>query len=92
MPVATVHAHSWEAHDARSIELRSHRRRQAKLAVIGLLGALVGTFIGRAVWGQESYAAAWTMSIIGAIVLVVGYHVLRRMRVGELPFVRSWDR
>ena len=40
-------------------------------AILGILGALIGTFIGRALWGGENYAAGWIMSILGAIVLLL---------------------
>ena len=40
-------------------------------AILGILGALIGTFIGRALWGGENYAAGWIMSILGALVLLL---------------------
>ncbi|HSU25480.1 MAG TPA: GlsB/YeaQ/YmgE family stress response membrane protein [Pyrinomonadaceae bacterium] len=40
-------------------------------AILGILGALIGTFIGRALWGGENYAAGWIMSILGAIILLL---------------------
>ncbi len=40
-------------------------------ALIGMGGAFIGTFIGRAIWGSEKYAAGWIMSILGAMLLVV---------------------
>ena len=40
-------------------------------AILGILGALLGTFIGGALWGGENYAAGWIMSILGAIVLLL---------------------
>jgi uncharacterized membrane protein YeaQ/YmgE (transglycosylase-associated protein family) len=40
-------------------------------AIVGVIGALLGTFIGSALWGGENYAAGWIMSIIGAIVLLL---------------------
>ena len=40
-------------------------------AVIGVLGALLGTFIGGALWGGENYAAGWIMSIVGAVLLLL---------------------
>jgi uncharacterized membrane protein YeaQ/YmgE (transglycosylase-associated protein family) len=43
-------------------------------ALIGMAGALVGTFIGRALWG-EAYAAGWIMSIVGAILLLWIYRM-----------------
>ena len=42
-------------------------------AILGILGALIGTFIGRALWGGENYAAGWIMSILGAIVALLVY-------------------
>ena len=44
-------------------------------AVIGVLGALLGTFIAKSLWrsGDENYAAGWIMSIIGAIILLLIY-------------------
>ena len=40
-------------------------------AVIGMVGALLGTFIGRAVSRNQDYKAGWITSIIGAIVLLL---------------------
>jgi uncharacterized membrane protein YeaQ/YmgE (transglycosylase-associated protein family) len=40
-------------------------------AVLGIVGAFIGTFIGSALWGGENYAAGWIMSIIGAIILLL---------------------
>lgn len=40
-------------------------------ALIGVGGALLGTFIGRTLWGGEGYAAGWIMSILGAILLLL---------------------
>jgi uncharacterized membrane protein YeaQ/YmgE (transglycosylase-associated protein family) len=48
-------------------------------ALIGMAGALVGTLVGRAVWG-ESYAAGWIMSILGAIALLALYRVFAGRR------------
>jgi len=39
-----------------------------------MAGALVGTFIGRALWGQ-SYSAGWVMAILGSIALLALYRV-----------------
>jgi uncharacterized membrane protein YeaQ/YmgE (transglycosylase-associated protein family) len=46
-------------------------------ALLGMAGALVGTFIGRALWGG-SYAAGWIMSILGAILLLWLYRMFAR--------------
>ena len=43
-------------------------------ALIGMAGALVGTFVGRALWGS-GYAAGWIMSILGAVALLALYRV-----------------
>ena len=50
-------------------------------AILGILGALIGTFIGRALWGGENYAAGWIMSILGALVLLL----LVRLLFGRGP-------
>lgn len=42
-------------------------------AVLGVVGAMLGTFIGRAIfpWADTNYAAGWIMSIVGAILLLL---------------------
>ncbi len=42
-------------------------------AVLGIAGAFLGGTIARSLWrsGDENYIASWTMSIIGAIVLLL---------------------
>jgi uncharacterized membrane protein YeaQ/YmgE (transglycosylase-associated protein family) len=40
-------------------------------AVIGIVGALIGGVVARALWADENYAAGWIMSILGAILLLV---------------------
>lgn len=40
-------------------------------AVLGIVGAFIGTFIGGALWGGENYVAGWIMSIIGAILVLL---------------------
>jgi uncharacterized membrane protein YeaQ/YmgE (transglycosylase-associated protein family) len=51
-------------------------------AIIGMVGALIGTLIGRALWGGPGYSAGWITSILGAMLLLWGYRVLvtRRAR------------
>ncbi len=44
-------------------------------ALIGLAGSMVGTFLGRALWGGSDYSSGWIMSIIGAMVLLGLYRV-----------------
>ncbi|MBX3283176.1 MAG: GlsB/YeaQ/YmgE family stress response membrane protein [Acidobacteria bacterium] len=39
-------------------------------AVLGIVGAVVGGFVARALWAGENYAAGWIMSILGAIIVL----------------------
>lgn len=47
-------------------------------AVIGVVGSLIGTFIGQAMWGGTDYSAGWITSILGAVLLLAGYRLIRR--------------
>jgi uncharacterized membrane protein YeaQ/YmgE (transglycosylase-associated protein family) len=50
--------------------------------LLGIAGAMVGGFLGRAMGlYQEGDAAGWIMSILGAILLLVLYRLLARRRV-----------
>jgi uncharacterized membrane protein YeaQ/YmgE (transglycosylase-associated protein family) len=41
-------------------------------ALIGMGGALLGTLVGKAIFGKsENYSAGWIMSILGAIALLL---------------------
>jgi uncharacterized membrane protein YeaQ/YmgE (transglycosylase-associated protein family) len=44
-------------------------------ALIGMAGALIGTFIGRALWGDTNYSAGWIVSIAGSILLLWLYRI-----------------
>ncbi|MBP0589395.1 GlsB/YeaQ/YmgE family stress response membrane protein [Paraburkholderia sp. LEh10] len=47
--------------------------------VLGIAGSLLAGYVGRALgWYQPGQAAGWIASIIGAIVLLVIYHLVRR--------------
>jgi uncharacterized membrane protein YeaQ/YmgE (transglycosylase-associated protein family) len=50
--------------------------------LLGIAGALVGGFIGRAMgfYGSDQ-SAGWLMSILGAVLLLALYRVLVRRRV-----------
>jgi uncharacterized membrane protein YeaQ/YmgE (transglycosylase-associated protein family) len=48
-------------------------------ALLGIAGALVGTFIGRAIWGAD-YAAGWIAAIVGTILLLCLYRVFAGRR------------
>ncbi|MBO0860117.1 MAG: GlsB/YeaQ/YmgE family stress response membrane protein [Chloracidobacterium sp.] len=45
-------------------------------AIIGMLGALIGSLIGRALWGGPGYRAGWILSIIGAMLLLWIYRLV----------------
>ncbi len=45
-------------------------------ALIGMAGALIGTFVGRALWGGAGYEAGWIAAIFGAVILLAGYRLV----------------
>jgi uncharacterized membrane protein YeaQ/YmgE (transglycosylase-associated protein family) len=46
---------------------------------IGIAGSIVATYAGRAMgWYQEGQSAGFIMSVLGAIVLLAIYHLIRR--------------
>ena len=48
-------------------------------AVLGIAGALAATYLGQALgWYAPGQPAGFIASIIGAIVLLVGYHLVTR--------------
>ena len=47
-------------------------------AIIGVVGSLIGTFVGRALWGGADYSAGWITSILGSVLLLAGYRLIRR--------------
>jgi uncharacterized membrane protein YeaQ/YmgE (transglycosylase-associated protein family) len=47
--------------------------------LLGIAGALVGTWIGR-VFAGPYYVAGWIMSIIGAVILLLLYRFLFKRR------------
>jgi uncharacterized membrane protein YeaQ/YmgE (transglycosylase-associated protein family) len=47
--------------------------------LLGIAGAFIGTFFGRMFWG-ENYVAGWIMSIVGAMLLLFLYRLLRGRR------------
>jgi uncharacterized membrane protein YeaQ/YmgE (transglycosylase-associated protein family) len=44
--------------------------------LLGIAGSLLGTFVGRALWGGADYAAGWIMSILGAVLLLFLYRMI----------------
>lgn len=47
-------------------------------AIIGMVGSLIGAFLGRAagMYTEGTQAAGWVMSVIGAVVLLVLYRLV----------------
>jgi uncharacterized membrane protein YeaQ/YmgE (transglycosylase-associated protein family) len=43
-------------------------------ALLGMAGALVGTFLGRVIWGA-TYQGGWIAAIIGAVLLLALYRM-----------------
>ena len=44
--------------------------------LLGIAGAWLGTFVGRATFGGEGYTARWIMSIAGAMLLLLIYRII----------------
>ena len=47
-------------------------------ALLGLVGSLIGTFVGRALWGGADYSAGWITSILGTIVILAIYRAIKK--------------
>jgi uncharacterized membrane protein YeaQ/YmgE (transglycosylase-associated protein family) len=47
-------------------------------ALLGLVGSMIGTFVGRALWGGAGYSAGWITSILGTIVLLAVYRAVKK--------------
>jgi uncharacterized membrane protein YeaQ/YmgE (transglycosylase-associated protein family) len=48
--------------------------------LIGIAGAFIGTFLGRAIGHYEpDQSAGFLMSLVGALVLLGAYHLIRRI-------------
>jgi uncharacterized membrane protein YeaQ/YmgE (transglycosylase-associated protein family) len=50
-------------------------------ALLGLVGAMIGTFVGRALWGGAGYSAGWITSILGTIVVLAIYRAVTKRQV-----------
>ena len=46
-------------------------------AIVGMVGSLIGTFIGRALWGGAGYESGWITSILGAVLLLWIYRMIK---------------
>lgn len=52
--------------------------------VLGVVGSFTGAFLGRAMgFYREGEPAGFIMSLLGSILLVVGYHVIARRRASH---------
>ncbi|MFN0119193.1 MAG: GlsB/YeaQ/YmgE family stress response membrane protein [Blastocatellia bacterium] len=49
-------------------------------ALIGMAGSLIGTFAGQYLFGNGGYQAGWMMSVLGTIVLLLGWRMLAGRR------------
>lgn len=50
-------------------------------AILGIVGALVATFLGQALgWYAQGEPAGFIGSVIGAIIVLAVYHLIRRNR------------
>jgi uncharacterized membrane protein YeaQ/YmgE (transglycosylase-associated protein family) len=47
-------------------------------ALLGLVGSMVGTFVGRALWGGADYSAGWITSILGTLVILAVYRAIKK--------------
>lgn len=47
-------------------------------ALLGLVGSMVGTFVGRALWGGADYSAGWITSILGTLVILAVYRAVKK--------------
>ena len=45
--------------------------------ILGLIGSMIGTFVGKSLWGGADYSAGWITSILGAIVLLAVYRAVK---------------
>jgi uncharacterized membrane protein YeaQ/YmgE (transglycosylase-associated protein family) len=47
-------------------------------ALLGLVGSMIGTFVGRALWGGADYSAGWITSILGTIIVLAIYRAVKK--------------
>ncbi|ACD18584.1 GlsB/YeaQ/YmgE family stress response membrane protein [Paraburkholderia phytofirmans] len=64
---------------ARAVKPGDDRMGLIMTIVLGIAGSLIAGYVGRALgWYQPGQAAGWVASIIGAIILLVIYGLVRR--------------
>ena len=45
--------------------------------VLGVVGSLLGTFVGRALWGGPDYSSGWITAILGTLVVLAIYRAVK---------------
>ncbi|MFM0056018.1 GlsB/YeaQ/YmgE family stress response membrane protein [Paraburkholderia phytofirmans] len=64
---------------ARAVKPGDDRMGLIMTIVLGIAGSLIAGYVGRALgWYQPGQAAGWIASVIGAIILLVIYGLVRR--------------
>jgi uncharacterized membrane protein YeaQ/YmgE (transglycosylase-associated protein family) len=64
---------------ARAVKPGDDRMGIIMTMILGVAGSLIAGYIGRALgWYQPGQAAGWVASVIGAIILLVIYGLVRR--------------
>ncbi|KAA0998273.1 GlsB/YeaQ/YmgE family stress response membrane protein [Paraburkholderia panacisoli] len=64
---------------ARAVKPGDDRMGLIMTIILGIAGSLIAGYVGRALgWYQPGQAAGWVASVIGAIVLLVIYGLVRR--------------
>jgi uncharacterized membrane protein YeaQ/YmgE (transglycosylase-associated protein family) len=46
--------------------------------LLGLVGSMLGTFVGRALWGGADYSSGWITSILGTLILLAIYRAVKK--------------
>jgi uncharacterized membrane protein YeaQ/YmgE (transglycosylase-associated protein family) len=64
---------------ARAVKPGDDRMGLIMTIILGVAGSLIAGYVGRALgWYQPGQPAGWVASVIGAIVLLVIYGIVRR--------------
>ncbi|WP_025601980.1 GlsB/YeaQ/YmgE family stress response membrane protein [Burkholderia sp. WSM2230] len=64
---------------ARAVKPGDDRMGLIMTIILGIAGSLIAGYVGRALgWYQPGQAAGWIASVIGAIVLLLIYGMVRR--------------
>ncbi|CAB3716451.1 GlsB/YeaQ/YmgE family stress response membrane protein [Paraburkholderia rhynchosiae] len=64
---------------ARAVKPGNDKMGLIMTIILGIAGSLIAGYVGRALgWYQPGQAAGWVASVIGAMVLLVVYGLVRR--------------